>query len=77
MLTDLPLRLVGGLSLHFMEGTVPLHGIIEPGDMHVAIAVSPRHPWIDQGDDLAGIIDGGPCRIDRGTQGAIAVLVWR
>src|SRR5438876_4328534 len=43
--------------------------------MHEAIAVGPRHPGIDQGDDLLGIIDGGARRIDAGTQEAIAVLV--
>src|SRR5258708_2480629 len=58
-----------------MERLFPLHGIIQPGNMHEAIAVSPGHPRIDQGDDLAGMIDCGARRIDGGTQGAIAVLV--
>ncbi len=72
---DLPLRFSEWLLPHFIEGTVPPHGVIQPGDMHEAIAVGPGHPRIDQGNDLASMVDGGACRIDAGTQGAIAVLV--
>src|SRR2546422_4860913 len=42
---------------HLMEGPIPLHRIIQPGNMHEAIAVGPGHLRIHEGDDLAGIID--------------------
>src|SRR5215470_15391793 len=71
----LPLHLVGRLLPHLMEGPIPLHRIIQPGNMHEAIAVGPGHLRIHEGDDRPGMIDGLTCYINGRTQGAIAVLV--
>ena len=38
----------------------------------------PGHFWIDQGNDLVGIIDGGSCDVYRCAQGTVTMLVgWR
>src|SRR5205807_3861158 len=73
--TDYSLRLVGWFSFHVIEGTVPLHGVIQPGNMHEAMAVDPGHVGIDEGDDLPGMIDGRTAKIDGRAHRAKAMLV--
>ncbi len=75
MASHLPLHLVGRLLLHLLEGPIPLHGVIKPGNMHEAIAMGPGHLRIHERHDLAGIIDYLARYIYRGAERAIAILV--
>src|SRR5437879_10642427 len=75
MLTDQSLRIVGCFSRHRIDGTVPLHGVIQPRDVHEAMAIDSGDVWVDQRDDMPGIVNGGAAEIDGRAHRAKAMLV--